>query len=145
VKVVLLGVAPPNLNVPGANGGPAFLETQSGRRLARILGLPSVEWMVEHYVCLNVFDQPVDAINPRAARDSATAKIRLHDPDVVLCCGVTPRNALGLDAWMKLQYLPDGTIVGAIPHPSGKTRFWNDPKNVDLARSFFSRLVAEAD
>lgn len=31
--------------------------------------------------------------------------------------------------------------VATMPHPSGRSRFWNDPENVEQARSFLGRLL----
>lgn len=37
----------------------------------------------------------------------------------------------------------DGAKLAVIPHPSGIVRFWNDPENVEQARTFLSSLAKE--
>lgn len=152
MDVLLLGVAPPNDEVPGAHGGPAFVGTDSGRRLAALAGFASVEEMEQEWYLRNCFSAPVDSIDHDAARDGALEAVWDVQPDVVVACGVTPRRALDLPPrwmdWVEWSISDDEFShefeASAIPHPSGRTRFWNDKNNVIAVHDFFTALRARS-
>lgn len=50
--------------------------------------------------------------------------------------------ALGRYAERKLREAGADPVY--VPHPSGRTRWWNDPAHTDAARKFFSDLIGQA-
>jgi hypothetical protein len=149
VKVMLMGVAPPTADVPGANGGPAFVGTDSGRRLAKLAGLASDVELVRLFDCVNVFDHPISAIpagkQMLQAQLAAQEKVISAAPRYVLALGNLPRKALSLSDWWHWakdpEWLPGVAGASAIPHPSGRTRYWNDAENRTRAAALFEKLT----
>lgn len=70
------------------------------------------------------------AWNARAARDRA-ATVRL--PPGSLLCGRRVARAFGRSSQPFFEWVGG---VAVIPHPSGVSRWWNDPGNYELARRF---------
>lgn len=149
MKPLVVGVAPPNREAPGANGGPAFVGTDSGRRLAALVGGGE---LTELFDLVNVYDWPVEEWNHEEARQRYRALMfqrvvaapGLH----VVCLGRSVAAAAGLRTvpfeWQPQNY-PREHWAAYVPHPSGKTRFWNSTENRDEARAFFRALLNRVD
>lgn len=146
MSVLLLGVAPPNSDAPGANGGPAFVGTDSGRRLARIIGCEDID-LPDLFTCDNLFRQPTNVLDRELARAGARRAVRQSECSVVVAAGSMPRYGVYAQ---HLDWLEWGSILGpdlgelrvaAIPHPSGRTRWWNSAGNRHRAHEFFIELI----
>lgn len=110
----------------------------SGGRLARVLGLTAREYL-----------QLTDRVNLCAeAWDEAEARLKAleilttwpRNSGVVLL----GRRAERVFGWVYPRYevrrVEPGLFLLALPHPSGLCREWNDPANVDRARSAYREL-----
>jgi len=129
----------------------AFGDSQSGRRLAQLMGL-TLEEMHERFEFANLvlrYPGPGDSNHPRgdhfpmatARRKAARMQGRLAGRTVVLV-GKNVRDAfrlLGEYFETGVAFLPrNGAFTYfVIPHPSGISRWWNQPANVERARRFF--------
>jgi hypothetical protein len=108
----------------GRGNGAAFSgDGSSGRRLGDLLGAPVTEVASTVNLIAGRWD-------PLVARRRALA---LHDwwPGRIVACGRRAADAFGID-----EFLVWHDNVGAIPHPSGRCRYWNDPAHVESARRF---------
>ena len=120
---------------------------RSGERLAELAGT-SLESIRDRFRLVNLLGHwpGPDASGkgsafPMEQARPAAATLRL--PGGSLLCGRRVAAAFGLAnapyfAWRDV----DGRRVAVIPHPSGVSRWWNDPANVDAARSFLREQVA---
>lgn len=136
---LLVGQAPSR----SAGHARAF-DGESGRRLARLLDLPSIfdafetvnllrRWPGKHggrYAYREKGDRfPLQAARRSARRLRAT----LTPGRVVVLCGGRVARAFGIDVpalhWARI----DGCWVLVLPHPSGCNLWWNDPANRERA------------
>lgn len=132
MRLVIVGID------PGRNSsGPLDPDFPSGLKLASMMGVSADE-----------FRDQTDRINLYPA-----ASISLVDPDAaanllpilrgrrVLLLGRRVSTALGGNQdWMKWSVT--GEFVSAsIPHPSGLSRWWNDPTNSSSAKEFLSNIL----
>lgn len=136
-QVVLVGESPaPPDGVPeGALTG------KCGRRLASLCGLSDQDYQ-DIYARTNLFDHP-GAYSREGAilvtRHLTEALVGRH----VVLLGARVVAAFGqrphLFQWRSYFYGPrDARItVAHAPHPSGRSRFWNDPDSVEEARRFW--------
>lgn len=142
LRPLLVGQAPAR----GAEGRPALAGSASGRRLARLAGLDGPGGLDELL-------RLVDAVNlstvwrPSAEmsvgflrRDVETVHALAVGRRVVVCLGYLVARALGVPAapWYERR---DGYAI--VPHPSGRSRYWNDAANVYQAERFWRGLVDE--
>jgi len=143
VKPLVIGQA------PSSTSDPAWpLSGRSGRRLAALCG-------VDHGVFLDAFDRvnliPVfpgkagkgDAFPIEEARRSA-AIVKAMSPRTVIILGDNVRRAFDvLDDAPMFRWFRLGPHCAAVaPHPSGVSRWWNDPMNAERARLFWRGLAA---
>jgi uracil-DNA glycosylase len=147
-RLLIVGQAPPR----GGNLLPAF-SGRSGARLRRLLGLGDEA----------AFREQVDAFNtlPRYPGKSASGKgdafdmplarhvashIDIAAAPLAIFCGWNAAEAFGFPPKVGfMSFVPHrGTLCAAVPHPSGASRFWNDPEQAAKASSFFAGLVARA-
>ena len=120
---------------------------RSGDRLAELFGYESRAALADSWRLVNLLGYwpgPETTGNgsafPAAEARAAAARIRLADGS--LLCGRRVAAAFGLVnapyfAWRDV----DGRRVAVVPHPSGVSRWWNDPENVARAREFLAALA----
>jgi hypothetical protein len=74
---------------------------------------------------------------------------RLETPDFLLLCGSRVADAFGIHD-VKWKYFTEQRILGfsypavVVPHPSGVSRWWNDPANLIRARTYLEWLGTRA-
>jgi hypothetical protein len=119
-------------NDPGKTSAAFSGDGSSRRRLEQLIGGP----LFELASTMNLSDGEVPW-NPAAARSIADTVCRSWDGWVV-ACGRLAARAFGLD-----DFLTWHGRVGAIPHPSGRCRYWNDPAYVDATRLFLHPALTE--
>lgn len=120
----------------GSDPGPVFARGSSGRRMADLLGAPA------HIVAdtVNLFAEPVDRWLWAVARDHADDLWWGTPHGTVIAAGRRVADAFGIDQWLTWEHR-GARRIAAIPHPSGRCRWWNDPANVDAARMFLREIV----
>lgn len=123
----------------------------SGIRLAQLAGV-SLDDLRARYRLVNLLGYwpgpepsgkgsrfPIDEARDRAAT------IRLAPGS--LLCGRRVARAFGLGSVTFFEWTATGgaaTPVAVIPHPSGISRWWNEPSHVDEAREFLREAVRAA-
>lgn len=121
----------------------------SGGRLLAMSGMQLIDYF-RLLARVNVSRQPVARWSANGARQRGLWLLRgLPDGTRVVACGARARDALGVSDFFLLHpmytgmedMLQDGGAgprveVVAIPHPSGRTREYNDPDNAKLARGW---------
>ncbi len=137
MRTVIVGID------PGGNGpeplDPAF---GSGGRLARLAGLGPGEFL-RSFDRANLYSSPGERTPEDDLRAGANLLPVLRGRRVV-ALGRRARSALGIDqgsAWFEWSPAPGGFVASSMPHPSGLSRWWNDPANVSLASSFLRGLL----
>lgn len=89
---------------------------------------------------VNVARQPVARWNANGARDRGVQILeKLPGGTRVVACGARARDALGVGEFFRpITHARAGMQIEivAIPHPSGRTRDYNDPDNAKLAGSW---------
>lgn len=108
----------------GRGSGAAFSGNgSSSRRLTELLEAPVGEVASTMNLMAGDWD-------PIVARRRALALTDWWSGRIV-ACGRRAADAFGID-----DFLVWHGRIGAIPHPSGRCRYWNDPACVDAARLF---------
>jgi len=109
----------------------------AGDRLMRMSGIPVADYLTR-LARVNLALKPVAEWDSRAARDRALSLVAtLPVGTRVVACGAKARDAFGLPDWFHLQAMgahPEAPAVVAIPHPSGRSRAYNDPGVKGAAR-----------
>lgn len=137
-RVAIVGEA------PGRVAGPALTAAgASGRRIDGWLG--GAASLVSRH---NLFDYPVDDAWPPLVARAAAARLRveaLAGSSVVVLLGHRVAGAFGVDrvSWFSAVERARQTWYVA-PHPSGRSRWWNVPGNVERAMVFWSCLASAA-
>jgi uracil-DNA glycosylase len=149
-KLAFVGLAP-------ARGftGPALASgARTGERLEDLLGCPV------HDVALtaNVLERHDAPRTGEAAWERGTAlreELERRRPHRVVILGMDAARLMGLrwgrgdSLWFRWEWDSTrgglhyaGLYYAVAPHPSGRSRWWNNPENVERARAFFRELVA---
>lgn len=148
MKPLVVGYAPV-AGAPGDTIGVAFVDTDSGRRLARYAGLESDVELLDHFEMVNLFR------DPDAAWDRDVARRRARAIEIGLVAGRRSRvillsspvaQAFGRPYHPLFQWTESTTCgwdyeVAVCPHPSGLVRWWNDPENVRKAGMFLDSVT----
>lgn len=134
MKPVIIGMCNPQGNPPfwhePANG--------SGARLLAASGL-TVDEYLSAFIRLNVLDEPEwDPHKARLRGPSIWREIQWHP---VIVCGRETAHALGLRASEPLVRQPPEWWF--LPHPSGRSRWWNDDACVAVASFLLAELGAQ--
>lgn len=134
------------------------LDTPSGFRLCAIMGVDPDDYL-ERYVRQNLCDAEWDeATARRSARRIAVNAMFQTGPSRIVLLGRRVADAfvdalvgIGANGLRRLELLEGYCCVGAsleidvvlvvLPHPSGRSRVWNDPKSLRRAR----RLLVEGE
>lgn len=140
---------------PSKHGDPRYpLTGRPGRRLAELASMVPMEFYLST-VRVNILPEYAgengqgDAFPMPEARRRALQLAPKLDKRTVVFVGRRVAEAFGCrQGWFKWDecYVDvAGHVVAiryaAIPHPSGRNRFWNDPRNVQEARTFMSGLM----
>lgn len=146
---------------PSRASGPVAFDGRSGRRVAELCGAPELPFRAVNLV--ERWPGPSrggkgDAFPMDQARRGALRVARLiarERPARVLLAGRRVAEAFGwrgapLLAWAEAEVLVGGRPVAevaaaVIPHPSGVSRWWNDPANEGAARAFLADLAEGLD
>jgi hypothetical protein len=107
-------------------------DSSSTRRLAELFG----DWPRPGVNAVNLLPWWFVG-GPRDARQLATGLLEIRHENWIVLCGTKVRAAFGVDDWL-IWHQRAGYCIGAIPHPSGRSRYWNDPDNVVAARRFLA-------
>lgn len=76
----------------------------------------------------------------RRARERAPELVERFRGRTVVVLGQAPRLALGLPEQLVHPLDRDGVSWRQLPHPSGRNRWYNDPKNREIAASLLAEL-----
>ncbi len=140
---MLVGEAPGPSVVRLRRPGEA-LTGAAGRRLAALAGVPLVTYLrrTERVNLLDAY--PGERWPSAEARDRARSLLPRLAGRTTLLAGRRVAAAFGVDApwyeWVEL----DGGRVAVLPHPSGRSRYWNDPANRDAAAEFLRAALNRA-
>lgn len=138
MKLTIVGQA------PGRSRNKKPFDGASGRRLARLAGLGSYAELAARVRLVNLLARFPGKLGkgdafPRGAAAAALGSLRLRG--TILLAGRNVAAAFGLRtryfAWTELR----GKPCAVLPHPSGISHWWNEPKNVRRASSFLRSLV----
>jgi hypothetical protein len=121
-------------HTPGSTGRAFSGSGSSARRLNDLLGAPVLE-LAE---TVNLMDG-VGAWSPYATPADRADELHHSWPGWILVCGRQAAQAFGL-----ADTLVWHGRLGAIPHPSGRCRAWNDPEYVTAAKLFVQPAVSSA-
>lgn len=115
----------------------------SGRRLAAILGLTLGEYAAE-FERVHLVRDPSGPWPHTSAQREAAKLVRRFQGRHALLLGNRVARAFGVEArdpfvWFDL----DGLQAARYPHPSGLSRWWNDPANAQEAARWLRRAVRQ--
>jgi hypothetical protein len=123
--------------------GEAFAGGYSACRLARLVGVPVAE-LPGVFSMVNLLGPEDDGAAWPASRARAAAGIlraALGGRRLLVLCGRRVASAFGVGELPFFERARSGSFdVVVVPHPSGRSRWWNDPWNRRQARAFFGRL-----
>lgn len=136
VTITIVGQA------PGPSGGEPF-RGRSGARLAALMGLASVEELADRANLVNVLSSfpgkaragKGDAFPLERARRAAR-RMRLAGTILFAGKGVARAFGIGGAEYFEWRAIDAATTAAVIPHPSGVSRWWNEPGNEERARAF---------
>lgn len=163
MRPLLIGQAPPPSYDP-ATHSPLYPvpEHATGGRLAALAGLSAHEYLAT-FQRINLLREfpgrrrhPCGTRRdhwPRAeARSAAEAIAPLLGDRTVVLLGRNVARAFGLEGaefhvWrtVHVPYPPDQPVLfsaACVPHPSGLNRWYNDSRNLEAARAFWSELIS---
>lgn len=121
---------------------------RSGDRLADLLGAASLRDLRDRYRLVNLLGywpgpSPSGKGSAFPLDEARRAAETLPLADGSLLCGRRVAQAYGLARVPFLEWIDArGRRVAVIPHPSGVSRWWNDPENVRRARIFLEAARA---
>lgn len=153
MSILLLGQA------PSATSGAMPLDGRSGRRLSDLAGIGNVDvstvFAVGNLLGRNpgAKDGEGDRFPLDEERRNALAMMELlAEFDAIVLLGRNVARVFGAHAedyfrWMpclRLQGWLVPTPAAVMPHPSGVSRWWNAPGNVERAADFMRRLTHTA-
>jgi uracil-DNA glycosylase len=125
---------------PGRWGDPRRpLGGRCGIRLARAAGLGSVAELRARARLVNLLGSYPGKSGKGDAFpmvEAIGAAQRMRPCGIVLLAGKAVGRAFGIDSEFFEWRRRGGTRYAVIPHPSGVSRWWNDPRNVEVATRF---------
>lgn len=156
-SIVVVGLGPNATAGAFRFDSPLVLTGGTGRHLAALAGLT---W--RDYLCqttrLNVFQQHVSTLHPTSQMLQGGAERvaeRFADGDTVLLLGQQAARAFGLGwaEWMNWTYYrylgpaydkSRAVRLAALPHTSGRARFYDDRRNRRAVEEFLRGVFQEA-
>lgn len=149
--VAFIGLAPGRDPEPGeAPLVPLGPDSMTGQRLAELLGRP----VLEVGCTANVLPSPRHETTGRLAYERGAALRELlaaEKVERVVILGMDAARLMGLrygrassDLWFSWEWdsaRPFGLYYAIAPHPSGRSRWWNDEANRNRARWFFGKVA----
>jgi hypothetical protein len=134
VKAIIVGEFPQRRSYVGEH-------SYSGRRLAELLGVANVA-DVAHTA--NLFEYRIPTWSKPRARGAANRLLLTRAPDRWVLCGRRVVEAFEIpetsSRWLSECVVAERRVL-VFPHPSGISRFWNDPANVERAARALRRFV----
>lgn len=136
---------------PGTDWEPHHIPLTRGssaRRLASFCGLDDPIELADHFELVNLYREPVTHWDRADAERRADNMRRLFTQGrKVVLLGNDVRTAFGMGGFRvePLTWYASGTLVCHVPHPSGRTRYWNDPAHVAKATDLFTQLIKESN
>lgn len=146
LKPIIVGQAPSCTSDPDEP-----LSGKSGGRLAELCGLTMPEFL-DRFDRINLqpnwlgrLERGDRYLSVHEARAKAQLLRAAFADRRIVVLGAINATAFGI-RWSKLYFRRhwNGEFAWC-PHPSGLTRFWNDPVNVALARHFWTALAKGSD
>lgn len=135
--MIFVGEAP----TAHATRGP--LSGRSGARLARLAGLTLDEWL-DRTTRFNLFDEAPDEWNRDDAERCAQAILAVHPDDLVVALGRRVSRAFGAPRkaeWLEPVEIGDDRRVIPLPHPSGRSLYYNDPERRERVGAFLREAL----
>lgn len=138
--MILVGQAP-------AKSSEGILMGRAGARLARLMGIPEGEYAAR-FRRMNLLPEwpgksgKGDAFDLPAARSVVAQLAPSWQGSRLVLLGGAVCAALGHRGGL-FEWAPDtrGFLACRVPHPSGISRWWNDPSNARRASDFFRALA----
>ena len=120
------------------------LTGKSGQRLANLAGLTLLE-LVERTDRTNVVRRPADWKDPVVIAWGVITVIEKMRDRRVLLLGSKVAEALCVRRTLFTWHPAPAsfrvtTTYACLPHPSGRSRYWNEPENVEMARQFLTEV-----
>lgn len=103
----------------------------SGGRLWRWSNIPVIEYLAR-IRRINLLHRYAKRWSPAEARDRAVQLLSRSRPEKILVCGRRAANAFGVPEWFG-PIVTTGVEIRAIPHPSPRNVFYNEPLNRERA------------
>lgn len=149
-EIIICGEAPSRQGDGRPFTGP------SGERLVTLFGLRDYEHLASQFTLINIyqvsqepggrFEEPrAREVGQRMAADWARQPHHI----AVIACGAKTFRALTGTRIRVFRGVPlrlgpaQGVDIWHFPHPSGLSRFWNEPENVDRAALFLKRFLKQ--
>jgi uracil-DNA glycosylase len=128
------------------------LSGASGRRLAALCGVTLAEFLAlfDRANLLDRWPGPkakgdrFDASEARMAACQFTPRLRRRRTVLLGRAVARAFHLHGRPMFEWLDEVGDGALVALAPHPSGISRWWNEPANARRARRFWRALAREA-
>ena len=146
-RIILVGQA------PSRNGDPKtpLIGGRSGFFLQQLCGMSLLQY-VRSFETVNVVEawpgyssSKGDLFPADEAKVKAEAKAASWHGRRVILLGKNVARAFGHNKTPLMTWTTDsrGFEVAVVPHPSGVSRWWNDPTNTERARAFLQSLQGE--
>lgn len=124
---------------PGlGTGRPIDPDRPTGRRMASLSGLDRPAFS-DRFDRINLHPEPRPSSDDQAAGRNLSSVVEGRR---VVALGRRVAAAVGCPSeWMEWSVRPGGFVGATMPHPSGLSRWWNDPGNRTAAGEFASRAT----
>ena len=138
MNTVIVGLSPPAGTVGGSPLPSSGRSGRSGRLLANLVGCTFAEYE-EKFDRINLHGS--SSFPPSTDREAAEALVPILRGRRVILLGGRTNQAFGgsLFRWS----LVDGKVVAGVPHPSGLSRWWNNPGNRAKAKKFLAPTLKQ--
>jgi uracil-DNA glycosylase len=142
----LVGERPSERSDPGDPMSVSFRSFQNLSRLLRYPEVPDADVLLLFTPRANVIDEPPSVPwNRVRAIKRARHLVRRYDSLILL--GRRVVDAFEIDAGGETCFTIERAVGGrrvqlhAMPHPSGRSRWWNEPDNRERAAKFLRRVI----
>lgn len=135
MKTVLVGID------PGNNSGPSLdPDFPSGARLARLAGLSPADFR-GRFDRINLYPTQPPWSSRETDRRAGENLASILRGRRAIALGGRVAIALGLENPVMEWTIKGGFVGSVLPHPSGLSRWWNYPENVEAAEKFMRNLL----